>query len=797
MDIGVQLKLEVADTAAYFGWMLTPPFEHPDRMSRITAPEYQAIGCKVDKDLGVLMLNPIPGVQDTNLTDWTTTAWTLNGPTKTPVANAWKQGTDAETNCASIQMVNSTNGIYWEALTDDDISLEMNQPWYLKIGRGLSAATSTSGATYNVDTVITIGADSDSGTDIAAGGVPVNGYPIRINLLSDYPPSLEYAVPDGNNGWTWTGYGIVGTNISKCSDLFNQSGRTVTIYCIPIPDLNVFLVDIGNGLERLVFRPGVLTPLYSGNNQITYQSVDTFTIAPGTIDITGTNGVAYINYFPMYFTNEATFQYNQIQLSFTYAQNGTIDLSNSVIPDGTEVDWELVQLDDTGNLLGYQLSISGLADISDSLSSTTPYIAAVYTKMPATYENITVGAYQTFTESDIQEVHEVEELLEHPSEDVDGMMDGWTISKRVGIKFTNWAGQWLNNQNSKNWAAQFSRGLTILDDSTGKMVPLDPLNPYTPFVTGMFGEQSFNSRSDPNRTFDIVMEDLSGYHMNQPGLVQDYQDGRCALAVMRAEALRAGILPQFISNDPYFGFGSCPDTFNPEGCNHFKLPIGTALNPSFAFSPTSTYWSNIQRIAGMMHEIVAFNQYGVLSRAPYVDYIYNEAPYKGIFSTTDSGDVNDVNFLMGILGHQPLVLNNDTFNRRTAVLVVGADPNTGIRIVANLNADTIMGQGWSEYTVGYPKPEAVVSRLFTDATTVNTVMNSLMSKALIPTQVLTFGTHFLPNLWVGDQIDVTENGFVIGGTMRCSVIKMERTYVNDGHNKTLNGVCTARWLSNM
>lgn len=783
MNLGLTIKLEVADSAAAFGWQVTPSYEHPDQMSTMQPSSYTATNCVVDKDLGVLMLSPIPLFQNTMLTDWTTTA-TLSS---VDVIGAWQQGMDAQTGYKCLSLVNASNTLEWSAESGD--ILGANQAWYLNITRGLSALTTTTSPNYDVDTVITIAGDSSSG-DVTSEETPANGYPLRLHLPGEKAPFLEYALPDGSGGWTWEGYGsngVSGTKISKCSDLFNQSGRRLMIYCIPIPELNSVLVDIGNGAERLVLRGKKLKATYSGNDTVSYQEIDNLSIAAGNIKVTGKNGVATIQYLPLNYSTTGTFSYHQIQLSFIYQNNGVIDLSSSVGHSGETYQYYINKLDDVGNLVGYDLYLSGPG-------TTSPFIPAIYVKFPATYDNSYVNDVMEFTEADISDIEEYEELIENPSSDQDGPLDGWTIVRKVGITFNNAYGQFAAT-GGRHWACRYSRALTYYDEDSGQMVPFSD---YIPFLTGYFGESTSIERLDPNRKFHVVLEDKSWMLKRVAGKVQDYQDGRCYQAVMRYEAEMAGIAPYYISQDPYLGFGSCEYVANPEGCTHYKLPIGTAINPSFSFSPESKYWDNIMRVAGMVHEVVAFDNYGVLCRFPYYDYINNQAPYKGTFLTTDNTtDPNDSSFLMGMPSSSSLKLYANTFNRRTDVTVVGINPQNGERIVSHINADTIMGQGWSETYHGFRDSQYIASRVFTDANTVNTVMASLLGKCLVSSISVEFPTHFLPNLWVLNKVNVEESDYTINGTIPIVITRISRRYSNTGTEILLDGSVTGRWFYNV
>jgi hypothetical protein len=797
MDLGLGINLQIADAGAFYGWVNTPEFVHPDQMNHLLEAEYESYGIKIDKDLGVLMLQPLPFYQDTSLSNWTTTA--VIG--STPVSNAWQQGTDATTNCACLSMVNSTNGLTWNALSDD--SLTENQAWYLAISRGLSSVSSTTSSNYgyDVDTYVTIGIGSSSGS-AGINDTPDNGYPIKIHMPADKQVFVEYATPDGSGGWVWGGYGtngIYGTNISKCSDLFNQSGRQLSIYCIPIPDLNCCLIDIGNGAERIVIRGKGLKPVYAGNNQITYSDVTNFSVAAGQIQVNGTNGMATVQYFPLYYSNSGLFYYKQIQLSFQYQNNAVIDLSSSVIPDGVTCNYVIGTLDDTGNLVGYELSIAGDSVISDTISSVSPFIPCVYVKFPATYDNAYVSESLVLTESDISEVYETEELVENPSQDVDGLLDMWWVKRSARFRLTNSVGQWASLPKGRHYAAQYSRGL-LYGDSNGYMLPVLPEYPQNLFMTGYVGEDSDINRNDPFRTFDLALVDRAHMPLQRVQCgIQPYLDGYCYQAACRFLMEAAGITPAWLSQDPYYGWGSCSMTPNPSGCTHFKLPIGTALDPSMSIDPRTPYFNAIAKILGLVHEVFSCNPSGVFVRVPYNDYIYNQSPIRGTFFTGDSGEPDSDTFLMGMPNWSSLTVSSNTEHMRTGIEVVGLNPNTGERIVSVLQADSVMGTGWSKSNIGFRHNQVLISRMFTDADTVNTVAQSALSKALVPAINVSWPTHFLPNFWVLDNVYISEPSLDttgLGTMFPVTVLKIDRRYINHGGTIELSGTASGRYLQN-
>ena len=775
-SIGLSINLTMANSAALYGWQVTPTFVHPDQMATLKSSEYKLTNMTIDPDLGVLMLSPTYTKQDTNITDWTLSS-----------VIPWRQGTDTETRLKNICYINSAQGGTFSATTTTDV-LAANDPFYITLSRG-TAAPGTSSVSYDVDTIIEIAGNSSSG-DVAKDATPENGYPLRLYLYGSKPPFLQYGSPDGNGGWTWAEYGtngVQGTKVTKCDDLFNQTSRKVWIAFMPFPDLNAVLVDIGNGQERLLLRGQGTIPSYV-NQAIKYVDAPNISVAAGNVKVSGTSGTCDIQYLPITWPTTGKFLYNNLQLDFVFQGNYVLDLANATFPPGCTQTAKVFTNDNTGINLSYEI------DITNPSGTRTPLIPSAYLTIPPVYENVSVTEVVQFNESQISELHETETLKENTYEDGEGSgLIGWSIEKNVGVRFNNSSGM-FTGAGGTHVAVQYARGLTIYDGATGKMVPLDPANPYVTFLTGYTGERTSIGRADPVRQFDLVLEGKDWPLKRVSGGIQRYGDGMCYQAYMRYQAELSGIDPKYISQNPYCGFGSCPYVANPPGCTHFKLPLGTAQNPAMSFPPQQKFWTNILRIAGLVHEVVMFDRYGVLCRFPYLDYVNTYSPRIGTFTTKDGDDPTQSNFLMGIQGD--LHLSADTINRRTGVMLVGIDPNTNIRKVATRFADTVMGAGWAEQVHGFRENEIVASRLFTTADSINTISASLLGKSLLPNIRASWNAHFLPNVSALDIINVEETQFVIGGILPVIIENISRTYINTGSQIHLGSSFEGRWLSN-
>jgi hypothetical protein len=110
-----------------------------------------------------------------------------------------------------------------------------------------------------------------------------------------------------------------------------------------------------------------------------------------------------------------------------------------------------------------------------------------------------------------------------------------------------------------------------------------------------------------------------------------------------------------------------------------------------------------------------------------------------------------------------------------------------------------MGTGWSKSNIGFRHNQVLISRMFTDADTVNTVAQSALSKALVPAINVSWPTHFLPNFWVLDNVYISEPSLDttgLGTMFPVTVLKIDRRYINHGGTIELSGTASGRYLQN-
>jgi len=704
---GLKIELECTQYANAFGWVVTPEWgcsNLSDDFNRV--PGFGLAGVTCIPGVGAI-LTPTYSKVDTMITDWSLTSTGV----------AWQQATDSVTGKKSVFMRDSTGGVSFVASIVD--ALPAGSCGWIRLGRGLCASTDA------IDTTIGIGVSDPT---IYDGQVP-----IRLVLQHDQPPTLQYQTASG-----WSN-GAVSRNFARSQDIFTGS-RSLWIGWFSFPAQNQIVVSVGG--EYLRLNGPNTNSATAGAGGVVTSSGSNIMIAAGSLEVTGTNGTVDFNYFPMAFAAAGSITGATLQLDFVYQQNGNISIPKSVIPTGCSATYTLGGYpgDQTGTQLQYVVSLTG-----DGTSS--PVLPQVDVQIPIVTSNASMIETVIFTEADILSMTEHEWEDQNRAEDPDGGLIGWIIRRQAGIKMNNWLGKW-SGIGLGHACVQLSRALTVLQG--GVKVQIGPM---IPFVTGYTGERTTLERLDPNRTFDIVLENKDWALRRASSKLQRNLDGFCYQAAMRLQLEAAGVNPAFIDTWSDFGYGTCSAEWNPPDCPHFKLSNGTAQAPAFSFQPEAKFCSNMMFIAGQVHEVVWCDSVGVYHRAPYNTLIY-QTPFEGTFSTRPVGDMNDPAWLMDV---RRLSLSVDTLDMRTEVMTIGVDPATNQMRAGALHVDD--QPGYDEFTqnvIGFQDPLIVSSRLFDDPNVQNVVMQAMLSKCMIPGVKLSGIFNFLANDWVYNTCYVAE-----------------------------------------
>jgi len=768
--LGLGINLEVTTDASAFGMVLTPPYDQSDLADDLAKNQTgQKNNVAFVPGIGMI-LSPTYESTDTMLTDWGCSVST---------GMSWDNPVDSETYRRCLHQIDATPGATFSAQMDAEL------PWgssgWVKIGRGM---VSTSDA---VDTLVQLACDQDPMGD---GSVP-----IQILLNHDEPPTVQYGVAIGSGGWIFK-TGAVSQKYAKSQELWKGS-RSIWIGWWTFNAQNAIVVCLDG--EWLVVRGVNTSTATTGTGGIITNAGSNIAVASGSLKVSGTNGTCQVGYFPMQFAETGSFTFGPVQLDFTYGGNGSLSLPGASIPSGCgETDsiapWtQGSYTDTTGNQIQYTINLTGPG-------TTTPTIPQVDLRIPAVTVNASMTEVVQFTEADICEFEEHNFEDRNEMMDPDGGMVGWGIRSEVFVKFKNSNG-FFTGAGGAHACCQFSRGLTVYDPGSGQMVPLNPGKPYVVFLTGWCGDTTSLDRQDPGRYFHMVLRDKTWPLIRCAGRLQRYNDGFCYQAAMRLQLERAGILDQYIDTTSDAGFGTCEACFNPPGCTHYKLPIGTAQQPLMGFDPSAKFWHNMMWIAGHVHEVVWPDYYGVFHRYPYRQWV-TQGNNQGVYTTGSVSDPADPRFLMTVSN---LNLLTDTADKRTMIETVGVNPATNHFMPGSINIDD--QPGFAGYTLqyhGFIDPLFVASRLFCDPVAQQTIMQAMMSKIMLANNTFQGTFHFLPNDWVYDNFTIGE-GVPIGGTnyvvpvggMQFTQIKRKGVYrYNPDGRITLYSEKVGRWTPN-
>lgn len=773
-DIGLNLSLTMASPAAAFGRVVTPawPVHHVFAYeARNAAFKYSNV--QLIEDVGITILEPSLKLQDTLTTDFVFGS-----------EGAWKQATNPITNKSEMTYTMGAVDASFDA--QSSFSLGFDQPFYTYIGRG----TTPIGATMDNQHVYTV---LDVGTETLPS-MSGSAVPIRLSFQLGRPAFLQYALPnpDGTDSWYWAPFGqngIKGQNVPKSEDFFDGS-RSIIVQWLPLPSLNMLLVDIAGGRERLILRLDNLAPSIVMNG-VTYAYGASLSVVGGPVRLYGMNGRVSFGYYPMRFAKLGTVTSPTEQLPFVYQDDTAIvKFPQAAIPAGCSVTALVSTVDSSGLNVQYVASYTA-PDSGDGFATTTPIAPEIFMNIPQTLASIVGGTPITFGLADICGWEEHTWLEKHEQEDPDGGIVGWTIRTEVGVKFWNGSGKWAAT-GGRHVAVQCARGLTIMDEY-GHMVPLNPVTPMWLACTGWAGERTTLTRSDPHRIFDIVVEDRSWQLRRVSCGILPYFDEWCYMAAVRFILNHAGITNDWIDSDIFNGFCTCDYGPNPDGCPHYKLPVGTGANPKMDFSPTTKYFQCIMEIAGMVHEIMWFDQSGMFRRNPYYPGVYN-APYRGTFGQQDSSDPTDIGFCMGL--YDKLELEIDTTDQRTVVQARGINPSTHQPYGALANVDDLI-PGFTDEIHGFRDPLIMVSRLYDDPVAMNTMVEAALQKCMVPNALVNSGHMFLTTMSILDQYSVQEEGFVINGAINLSLEDFRARWSNNGTSIDMGSSMRGRWLLNL
>jgi len=773
-DIGVAVKMLIAAPSAAYGILQTPPYGETYTMSQIAAqPTSGKNNCLIIPEVGIMTLAPQAVLIDQSLTKYAF-----------PLGETWVLSRDSQNNCQKILQPSSTNGLNWQANTV--ASFSAGASFIAKVERGIPNGSSATGSGYTTYLLL--------GDDTAPGSSPAGGLPVCLILQDGLPPFLQYAIPNGSS-WYWADYGengIQSTKISDSSALFNSSSRSFYVRWMCLPDLNTLVVDIAGGQDRIVLQtPNNETTVSAPGGNQTYTQAAGFIVNPGRLKYYGVNGTAALQVFQMGFQTSGTYTSGTVQLPFSYQGNGVVDTPSAYIPTGTSVASEVNQ-GSSATYINYSLTLHATAASgTGGLALASPVITQVSLYIPPTYSfqpgDTTLGGVTEIDETNMSEVQIHRWLEYHQTPD-----NSFAIYPRcqIGINFNNQLGQFIGGTNGRNFAVQLSTGLKVWNDdeqqynwftANGSLTDNSELCHMSPQITGWCGMQTSTWRLDPQRKFDLIIEDRTYTLRECAEGTLPYFDGWCWRSAIYFLALAGGIHPAFIDS----GLFPCPCGLgpNPPGCSDFKMPIGTALNPRVYFQPDRPFWSSIMEIAGMIHWAVGFsegNPYGTpgtvsqLTGMPYYPGVYT-TPNRGTITSKDY-DYGDLNWLNTFIGSS-VKIEIDKSDQRTGVALFGIDPASNLIQGTYQNTsdlpgnDPVTGVPWSEFTaavVGFQRPLVNISSFNVDPTYTALYAEAALQKITMPTVMANWSTYYQPSAWVLDQYTLVEPltipGYTAGAT---------------------------------
>jgi hypothetical protein len=731
-DIAVKVKLEITTAPQAFGVKRTDPYGETYQMGALAAQPTAALSnVLVIPEINIAILQPAPVLADLSLSQFTF-----------PLGETWTKNRDASNNKLGILQPSTSNGLAFEA---DTVAVYPGGFGFIcRIGRGQTNGDNATGADYY--TILTWG-DDTLPDDAEPGAVPV-----RLLLPDGQPPFAQYATASGNT-WVWGAYGengIGSTSITDSSALWSNSGRAVNILVLVFQPQNAIVIDIDGGSDRLILQAPNQTANVSGG-EVSYTQGPGITTPDGRIKVTGKNGSCSLQVFTLGFAAAGSITSGSIQLPFVYQGNGKVSSPGIILPDTTAVAYAVNVISDSGTYINYSLALSAPA-VYGALSDRTPGVSQLTLTIPPTGDYTPgAGAVSILTETDMSEVQIHRWLEYHQTPD-----NSFSVYPRcqVGINFNNTLGEFLGGTFGRHWAVRLSTALQLFNVDTGQY---EQVTPWYAQTTGWIGMSTNVWQADPERKFDGVIEDRTWPLRTTPCGAMPYFDGWCWHSAIAFLALAGGILPDFI--DP--AFFSCDFGPNPPNCPHFKLPVGTGLNPRVYFQADRPYWDAIMEIAGMVHGVIGFTEGddttpATLTAMPYYPGV-TMTPNRGTITVYDY-DYGEPGWLMTFLGS--LKVGIDTADRRTGVALFGIDPATNLiqGSFANLadlpGYDPDTGIPYSQFTdlvQGFPYPAVNISSYNVDPAYTALFSIFAMLKLRMPTLKADWTTYYHPASYILDQ----------------------------------------------
>ncbi|MDE2101081.1 MAG: hypothetical protein KGL39_27790 [Patescibacteria group bacterium] len=741
-SLRVQGSLQIDLPAKAYGIETTPPYVRHDRMSNIA----QSLGAlknnvRCIEQASVLLLEPQGWVVDNTLDQYYVPAGANANWTTSPDSDGQKQFLYLPDNTPDTLFDIVTNeaanycGAFYAAIVWDEPGVGATldgQHHYLEltVGRTAPIPSRQSG----------VGGFTGDGYDYSAG------VPVRLVFQRGRPPALQYATVV-NGAWNFSSdFGQNSAVASdaglKTEDLLKRTNRSLLVEWLPLPDQNLLVVSVQGLDEPLILRFSQTTP-----NSPTYGY--NIGVASGSIQIGGMNGTVGFAIWPMRFAPTGSLTSGQIQLPFVYPGGGFLRYYGGSIPDGCTLDGAVAS-DEGGINVYYAVALDASSTVDGSgLAASTPVLQQVGLYVPPTSNFLSAGDYQDLSPY----ISEVEEESWFDPEKL-------VIRRQAGIRLSDASGYFGGATEGVHYAAQYSRRLQYAGDD-GFM---KPYSDFVPFVLGWTGFQTSVWRADPQRYFDLIIEDgLYPLERKQIGNI-GCLDGWCALRAIGFLAEHAGRTDDWI--DPLLLV--CDTGPDPEGCPHFKLPLGTGDNPAMGFNPEETYLDAMCEICQFIYGIIFADEYNILRVIPYYPGVY-QTPFLGTFTDTGEGDGDPTQpeFLSQMWN--TLRMNISTKDRRTRVLFGGLDPATNEVQATSIDADDYFGiPGLWEIIHGFSDPYVVISKLFVDPVFTAAYAYNAMAKLFRPTLTVENGAAFLPGMTPLARYNVQESGFVIGGTLALS-----------------------------